>query len=66
MKMNFYLIHFDTFYYKSFMNIIDKDSKEIKSGIMYSILKDCLNKNPDERFTIEELYNKYDDIIKNL
>ena len=57
---------FDTFYYKSFMNIIDKDSKEIKSGIMYSILKDCLNKNPDERFTIEELYNKYDDIIKNL
>ena len=57
---------FDTFYYKSYMNIIDKDSKEIKSAIIYSILKDCLIKNPQERFSIDELYNKYDDLIKNL
>ena len=57
---------FETFYYKSYMNIIDKDSKEIKSAIIYSILKDCLIKNPEERFSIEELYNKYYDLIKNL
>ena len=56
---------FDTFYYKSYMNIIDKNSQEIKSSIIYSILKDCLIKNPQERFSTEELYNKYDYINKN-
>lgn len=57
---------FDTFYYKNYMSIIDKKSKEIKSSIIYSILKDCLVKNPKERFSIEELYNKYDELIKNI
>ena len=57
---------FDTFYYKNYMSIIDKESREIKSAIIYSILKDCLVKNPKERFSIEELYNKYDELIKNL
>ena len=57
---------FDTFYYKGYMNIIDKDSKEIKSAIIYSILKDCLIKNPEERFSIDDLYNKYCDLIKSL
>ena len=57
---------FDTFYYKGYMNIIDKDSKEIKSAIIYSILKDCLVKKQEERFSIDELYNKYYDLIKNL
>ena len=45
---------------------IDKDSKEFQSSIIYSILKDCLVKNPKERFSIDELYNKYYEIIKNL
>ena len=45
---------------------IDKDSKEFQSSIIYSILKDCLVKNPEERFSIDELYNKYYEIIKNL
>lgn len=57
---------FDTFYYKNYMSIIDKESREIKSAIIYSVLKDCLVKNPKERFSIEELYNKYDELIKNL
>ena len=57
---------FDTFYYKSYMNIIDKEPKEIKSSIIYSILKDCLIKNPEERYSIEDLYNKYFDLIKSL
>ena len=57
---------FETFYYNSYTNIIDKDSREIKSAIIYSILKDCLIKNPEERFSIYELYKKYYDLIKNL
>ena len=57
---------YDTFYYKNYMSIIDKDSKEIKASIIYSILKDCLVKDPDERFSIDELYNKYYDLIKNI
>ena len=52
-------------YYDSYINDIDKDSKEFQSSIIYSIIKDCLIKNPSERFSIEELYNKYYEIIKN-
>ena len=52
-------------YYHDFINEIDKDSKESQSCILYSILKDCLVKNPKERFSIDELYNKYYEIIKN-
>ena len=59
-------ILFDTFYYKNYMSIVDKDEKEVKSSIIYSILKDCLIKKPEERYSIEELYSKYCDLIKNL
>ena len=59
-------ILFDTFYYKNYMSIVDKDEKEVKSSIIYSILKDCLIKKPEERYSIEELYSKYYDLIKSL
>ena len=52
-------------YYDNFVNENEKDSKEFQSSIIYSILKDCLIKNPKERFSIEELYNKYYETIKN-
>ena len=52
-------------YYDNFINEIEKDSREFQSSIIYSILKDCLIKNPKERFSIEELYNKYYETIKN-
>ena len=52
-------------YYDNIINENEKDSKEFQSSIIYSILKDCLIKNPKERFSIEELYNKYYEAIKN-
>ena len=52
-------------YVDGYINEIDKESKEFLTSIIYSILKDCLVKNPKERFSIEELYNKYYEIIKN-
>ena len=51
-------------YYDGYINDNDKDSKEFQSAIIYSILKDCLIKNPKERFNIDDLYNKYYEIIK--
>ena len=59
-------ILFDNFYYKNYLSLIDKNDKEIKSSIIYSILKDCLVKNQKDRFNIEDLYSKYYDLIKNL
>lgn len=59
-------ILYDTFYYRSYMNLIDQNSRDIKSAIVYSILKDCLIKNPEERYSIEELYNKYCELIRSL
>ena len=48
----------NTTYYDGFINEADKDSKEFQTSIIYSIVKDCLVKNPAERFSIDELYNK--------
>ena len=55
----------NTTYYDGFINEADKDSKEFQTSIIYSIVKDCLVKNPKERFSIDELYNKYYEILKN-
>ena len=52
-------------YFDSLLNESEKDSKEFQSSIIYSILKDSLVKNPKERLSIEELYNKYYETIKN-
>ena len=49
----------DINYYKSLANLKEKKSKEIKSSIIFSVLKDCLIKSPEKRFNIEELYYKY-------
>ena len=52
-------------YLDGYINEFDKESKEFLTSVIYSILKDCLVKNPKERFGIEELYNKFYEIIKN-
>ena len=53
----------DAFYFKNFIRNKNNSTKNLKSSIIYSILKDSLIKNPKERFSIEELYYKYYDLI---
>lgn len=53
----------DAFYFKNFIGNKNNSSKNLKSSIIYSILKDSLIKNPKERFSIEDLYYKYYDLI---
>ena len=52
-------ILFDSFYFKNSINIINNNIKDVKSSIIYSILRDCLMKNPEQRYGIEDLYYKY-------
>ena len=53
----------DAFYFKNFIGNKNNSTKNLKSSIIYSILKDSLIKNPKERFSIEDLYYKYYDLI---
>ena len=49
----------NTDYFKNSINTKDKKIKNIKSSLIYSILKDCLIKDPYQRYSIEKLYYKY-------
>ena len=53
----------DAFYFKNFTGNKNNNIKNRKPSIIYSILKDCLIKNPKERYSIEDLYYKYYDLI---
>ena len=57
-------ILFDLNYLKEPININNKDDKEVKSSIVFSIIKDCLIKNPFKRYDIEQLYYKYCNFFK--
>jgi tRNA A-37 threonylcarbamoyl transferase component Bud32 len=57
-------ILFDLNYLKEPININNKDDKEVKSSIVFSIIKDCLIKNPFKRYDIEHLYYKYCNFFK--
>ena len=54
----------EAIYFKNTINFKNNNLKNIKSSIIYSLLKDCLIKNPEQRYSIEELYYKYCNIIK--
>ena len=56
----------NTFYFNNYTSIKDKSKNDLKTSLMFSILKDCLIKDPKQRFSSEQLYNKYYDIIKEL
>ena len=56
-------IMLDAFYFKNFTGFRNNNFKNCKSSIIYSILKDCLIKNPKDRYSIEDLYYKYCDLI---
>ena len=57
-------ILFDLNYLKGLITINNKDDKEVKSSIVFSIIKDCLIKNPFKRYDIEQLYYKYCNFFK--
>jgi serine/threonine protein kinase len=57
-------ILFDLIYLKEPIKINKKDDKEVKSSMLFSIIKDCLIKNPSKRYDIEQLYYKYCNFFK--
>ena len=54
----------DLNYLKNPINLSNKDDNETKSFMVFSILKDCLIKNPSKRYDIEQLYYKYCNFFK--
>ena len=52
-------IVFNSYYFKYSVNFDNKNVKDMKSAVIYSILKDCLIKAPEKRYSIEDLYYKY-------
>ena len=53
-------------YYKDTSKLDKINSNETKSSLLYSLMKDCLEKNPHERPSIDELSEKYTPIIKSI
>ena len=53
-------------YYDGSIKLKNIDSNEIKSTILFSLMRDCLEKNPDLRPTIDQLSEKYTPLIKNI
>ena len=53
-------------YYDGTTKLESIDSNEIKSSILFSLMKDCLEKNPDYRPSIDKLSEKYTLLIKNI
>ena len=51
-------------YLKNPLNISNKEDIEVKSSMVFSLLKDCLIKNPSKRYDIEQLYYKYCNFFK--
>ena len=37
-----------------------------KSSILYSLIKDCLEKNPEDRLSIDQLSEKYTPLIQSI
>jgi serine/threonine protein kinase len=57
----------NNFNYYDGTNILDDINKnEIKSSILFSLMKDCLEKNPEYRPNIDQLSEKYTLIIKTI
>ena len=53
-------------YYDGSSKIKKLNNNAAKSSILYSMIKDCLEKNPEERLSIDQLYEKYNPIIQTL
>ena len=67
-KVPFYRNNFiNNFNYYDGTNKFESNSiKEIKSSILFSLMKDCLEKNPELRPNIDKLSEKYTLLIKSI
>ena len=61
---NIFLNNFE--YYDGTTKLEHINSNELKSSILFSILRDCLEKNPDNRLSIDQLSEKYTPLIKTI
>ena len=53
-------------YYDGSTKIKKLNNNVLKSSILYSIIKDCLEKNPEERLSIDQLSEKYSSLIQTI
>jgi hypothetical protein len=53
-------------YYDGNNKIKKLNNTMMKSNILYSMIKDCLEKNPEERLSIEQLSDKYTPLIQTI
>ena len=53
-------------YYDGNTKIKKLNNNATKSSILYSMIKDCLEKNPEERLSIDQLSDKYTPIIQTI
>ena len=53
-------------YYDGTIKLDNINSHELKSSILFSLLRDCLEKNPYMRLSIEQLSEKYTNLIKTI
>ena len=53
-------------YYDASIKMRKMTNNATKSNILYSMIKDCLEKNPEERLNIDQLSDKYTPLIQTL
>jgi serine/threonine protein kinase len=53
-------------YYDETVKLDNINTNELKSSILFSLLRDCLEKNPEIRLSIEQLSDKYTNLIKSI
>ena len=53
-------------YYEGTTKVENLNSNEIKSSIIFSMMRDCLEKNPENRLSIDQLSEKYTPLIKTI
>ena len=53
-------------YYDGNTKIKKLNNNATKSSILYSMIKDCLEKNPEERLSIDQLSDKYTPLIQTI
>ena len=53
-------------YYDGSIKMRKMTNNATKSNILYSMIKDCLEKNPEERLNIDQLSDKYTPLIQTL